>query len=71
MRTSVASPSPCGQLASPPVPRWSPIVGGFLLEHFYWGSVFLMALPILVPFLILAPMTVPESKDPNPARWIR
>lgn len=44
-----------------------PIVGGFLLEHFYWGSVFLMALPILVPFLILAPMTVPESKDPNPS----
>ena len=44
-----------------------PIVGGFLLEHFYWGSVFLMALPILVPFLILAPMLVPESKDPNPS----
>ena len=44
-----------------------PIVGGFLLEHFYWGSVFLMALPILVPFLIFAPMMVPESKDPNPS----
>ena len=43
-----------------------PIVGGFLLSHFWWGSVFLMAVPVLVPFLALAPMTVPESKDPNP-----
>lgn len=45
-----------------------PIVGGFLLEHFNWGSIFLMAVPILVPFLILAPFLVPESKDPNPGR---
>ena len=43
-----------------------PVVGGFLLSHFWWGSVFLMAVPVLVPFLALAPMTVPESKDPNP-----
>ncbi len=43
-----------------------PIVGGLLLSHFWWGSVFLMAVPVLVPFLALAPMTVPESKDPNP-----
>src|SRR5690625_56733 len=45
-----------------------PIVGGFLLEHFSWGSIFLMAVPILVPFLIFAPFLVPESKDPNPGR---
>ena len=43
-----------------------PIVGGFLLEHFDWGSVFLLAVPILIPLLILAPIMVPESKDPNP-----
>lgn len=45
-----------------------PIAGGFLLEHFYWGSVFLMAVPVLAPFLLLAPILVPESKDPNPGR---
>ena len=44
-----------------------PIVGGFLLEHFDWGSVFLLAVPILIPLLILAPIMVPESKDPNPS----
>lgn len=45
-----------------------PIVGGFLLEHFSWGSVFLMAVPVLVPLLILAPLLVPESRDPHPGR---
>ena len=44
-----------------------PIVGGFLLEHFDWGSVFLLAVPILIPLLILAPIMVPESKDPHPS----
>ena len=43
-----------------------PIVGGFLLNHFSWGSVFLMAVPILVIFLAVAPFLLPESKDPNP-----
>ena len=43
-----------------------PIVGGFLLEHFEWGSVFLMAIPVLIPFLICAPLVLPESKDPHP-----
>lgn len=45
-----------------------PIVGGLLLEHFSWGSVFLMAVPVLVPLLILAPLLVPESRDPHPGR---
>ena len=43
-----------------------PIVGGFLLEHFWWGSVFLMAVPVLGLFLVLAPNFVPESKDASP-----
>jgi DHA2 family multidrug resistance protein-like MFS transporter len=43
-----------------------PIVGGFLLEHYWWGSAFLMAVPVLVLLLILAPIFVPESKDPSP-----
>lgn len=45
-----------------------PIVGGLLLEHFGWGSVFLLAVPVLVPLLVLAPVLVPESRDPKPGR---
>ncbi|MBM7505123.1 MFS transporter [Agromyces aurantiacus] len=43
-----------------------PIVGGILLEHFGWGSVFLLAVPVLVPLVILLPLLVPESRDPAP-----
>lgn len=45
-----------------------PIVGGLLLEHFGWGSIFLMTLPLLVVFLATAPFLVPESKDPSARR---
>ncbi|GAB3048819.1 MFS transporter [Sediminivirga luteola] len=43
-----------------------PIVGGVLLERFHWGSVFLIAVPLLLPLLILAPVFVTESRDPDP-----
>lgn len=43
-----------------------PIVGGVLLEHFWWGSTFLVAVPVLLPLLILAPILLRESKDPLP-----
>lgn len=43
-----------------------PIVGGVLLEHFWWGSVFLLAVPVLIPLLVLAPLLVCESRDPAP-----
>jgi len=45
-----------------------PVVGGLLLAHFAWGSVFLIAVPVLIPLLILAPFLIPESRDPNPGR---
>ena len=43
-----------------------PIAGGFLLNHFWWGSVFLLAVPVLLAFLVAAPLILPESKDPHP-----
>ncbi|WP_444876244.1 MFS transporter [Agromyces ramosus] len=47
---------------------FGPLVGGLLLEHFAWGSVFLLAVPVLVPMLILVPLLIPESRDPAPGR---
>src|SRR5699024_12225182 len=41
-----------------------PLIGGVLLEHFWWGSVFLINIPVLIVLLIALPLTVPESKDP-------
>jgi MFS transporter, DHA2 family, multidrug resistance protein len=43
-----------------------PLLGGVLLEHFHWGSVFLLAVPVLVLMLALTPAFVPESRDPSP-----
>ncbi|HKH09450.1 MAG TPA: MFS transporter, partial [Agromyces sp.] len=45
-----------------------PLVGGVLLEHFAWGSVFLLAVPVLVPLVVLVPLLIPESRDPAPGR---
>lgn len=41
-----------------------PITGGFLLEHFWWGSVFIVNVPIIVIGLVLGYLLVPESSDP-------
>ncbi|MET9216704.1 MULTISPECIES: MFS transporter [unclassified Nocardia] len=46
-----------------------PLVGGWLLEHFWWGSVFLVNLPVMLVLLALAPVLIPESRDPNPGRF--
>ncbi|WP_146794087.1 MFS transporter [Agrococcus baldri] len=43
-----------------------PVVGGVLLAHFHWGSIFLIAVPVLLPLLLLAPLLVDESRDPAP-----
>jgi EmrB/QacA subfamily drug resistance transporter len=42
-----------------------PITGGFLLEHFYWGSIFLVNIPIVVFALVMSVMIIPTSKDPS------
>lgn len=46
-----------------------PLIGGWMLEHFWWGSVFLINLPVMALLLVLAPLLVPESKDPSPGRY--
>ncbi|MER5635645.1 MFS transporter [Kitasatospora sp. NPDC002227] len=46
-----------------------PLVGGALLEHFWWGSVFLLNLPVLALLLVLGAWLLPESRDPKPGRW--
>ncbi|MFD8418415.1 MFS transporter [Streptomyces sp. NPDC059466] len=45
-----------------------PITGGVLLAHFWWGSVFLINVPIVVLALGLMFWLVPDSRDPNPGR---
>ncbi len=45
-----------------------PLVGGAMLEHFWWGSVFLLSVPAMVLLLILGPVLLPEYRDPNPGR---
>lgn len=45
-----------------------PVVGGYLLEHLWWGSVFLVNVPIIVVFLVAAALLVPESRDPHPGQ---
>lgn len=45
-----------------------PLAGGFLLEHFWWGSVFLINVPICVLALVLGRGLIRESRDPEPGR---
>ncbi|WP_328870104.1 MFS transporter [Streptomyces sp. NBC_00287] len=46
-----------------------PIVGGFLLEHFWWGSVFLINLPVMAVLVVVGIKMLPESRNPNPGPW--
>jgi EmrB/QacA subfamily drug resistance transporter len=41
-----------------------PVTGGWLLEHFWWGSVFLVNVPVVIVALILGQLFVPTSRDP-------
>ncbi|MFF9171449.1 MULTISPECIES: MFS transporter [unclassified Streptomyces] len=46
-----------------------PIAGGFLLEHFWWGSVFLINLPVMAVLVLVGIRTLPESRNPHPGPW--
>src|SRR6266498_5588645 len=45
-----------------------PLLGGVLLEHFWWGSVFLLAVPVMALLLVLGPRVLPEYRDPEAGR---
>jgi MFS transporter, DHA2 family, multidrug resistance protein len=45
-----------------------PVVGGLLLESFWWGSAFLLGVPVMLVLLIAGPLLLPEQRDPS-AGW--
>ena len=45
-----------------------PVLGGVLLEHYWWGSVFLVNLPVMALLLAVGPFLLPEFRDPQPGR---
>jgi MFS transporter, DHA2 family, multidrug resistance protein len=45
-----------------------PLLGGVLLEFFWWGSVFLLAVPVMALLLLLGPRLLPEFRDPGAGR---
>ncbi len=45
-----------------------PVLGGVLLERFWWGSVFLLAVPVMALLLVLGPRLLPEYRDPGAGR---
>jgi DHA2 family multidrug resistance protein-like MFS transporter len=45
-----------------------PVLGGVLLERFWWGSVFLLALPVMALLVVLGPRLLPEYRDPGAGR---
>jgi DHA2 family multidrug resistance protein-like MFS transporter len=45
-----------------------PLVGGVLLQHFWWGSVFLAGVPVMLLLLAVGPVLLPEFRDPSAGR---
>src|SRR6266404_5975989 len=40
-----------------------PLVGGVMLEHFWWGSAFLIGVPVMGLLLVLGPLLLPEFRE--------
>jgi DHA2 family multidrug resistance protein-like MFS transporter len=47
---------------------FGPIIGGIMLAHFWWGSVFLLGVPLMVILLVAAPKLLPEFNNPQPGK---
>jgi DHA2 family multidrug resistance protein-like MFS transporter len=45
-----------------------PVLGGVLLEYYWWGSVFLVGVPVMVLLLAVGPTLLPEYRDPDAGR---
>ncbi|GAB1515860.1 MFS transporter [Actinophytocola sp. KF-1] len=45
-----------------------PVIGGAVLEHFWWGAAFLIGVPVMAALLVLGPLWLPEHRNPEPAR---
>jgi MFS transporter, DHA2 family, multidrug resistance protein len=45
-----------------------PLFGGVLLQYFWWGSVFLIAVPVMALLLVVGPVLLPEYRDPKAGR---
>jgi len=45
-----------------------PVTGGFLLEHFWWGSVLLVNVPVVIVALVGGFLLIPDSRDPSAPR---
>ncbi|MDO3637860.1 MFS transporter [Mycolicibacterium arseniciresistens] len=46
-----------------------PVLGGVLLEHFWWGSVFLINVPVMVLLVVGGVLLLPEHRNPHPGPW--
>ncbi|MBT3151960.1 MFS transporter [Streptomyces sp. CHD11] len=46
-----------------------PVLGGLLLEHFWWGSVFLINLPVMAVLVVVGAKLLPESRTAHPGPW--
>jgi EmrB/QacA subfamily drug resistance transporter len=46
-----------------------PVTGGWLLQHFWWGSVFFVNLPIVIAALVAGQLLLPTSRDPGAGRF--
>jgi DHA2 family multidrug resistance protein-like MFS transporter len=46
----------------------APLVGGVMIEHWWWGSVFLLGVPVMLLTLVAAPRLLPEVRNPAPGR---
>jgi MFS transporter, DHA2 family, multidrug resistance protein len=45
-----------------------PLLGGIVLQHFWWGAVFLIGVPVMLLLLVVGPILLPEFRDPHAGR---